>query len=205
VSDKSKPMTCERHGKSYATFVCSHLVGGEGLGLVVAYDPDDLRPEAWCAQCDAVLMEDGEWNDRSEAFANFKAICANCYDEVRRRNVVHEETRQNKSWFLENALTTHLHHPDTFQLPDRDVRERLQLDDYVKITFLLPAKDEEGEYFQGERMWVWITEIDELGYVGVLDSDPMTKGSIQPGDEVLFGPEHVISVGPSRRTDDEPH
>ena len=42
--------------------------------------------EAWCGECDAVLMEQGEWNDISEGHAQIMGICEGCYNEIKRRN-----------------------------------------------------------------------------------------------------------------------
>ena len=86
MSDKKTPIHCEKHGRRYATFVCCHLVQGSDLGFFYADDPEDERPDAWCGACDRVLLEEGEWNDRSEGFAQVTLICSECYDAVRKRN-----------------------------------------------------------------------------------------------------------------------
>lgn len=81
---------CGTHGSCEATYLCQHLPEGKGLGFNVGYDPenpDQLYPDAWCDQCDAVLeQEGGEWNERAEAFADIKLVCADCYCEIRERN-----------------------------------------------------------------------------------------------------------------------
>jgi hypothetical protein len=86
MSDKTKRIHCETHGGRYATYVCCHLVEGSNLGFFCADDPDDERPDAWCGACDRVLLEEGEWNARSEGFAQVALICSECYDVVRERN-----------------------------------------------------------------------------------------------------------------------
>ncbi len=84
----AKKMSCATHGEREATFVCQHLVRGTGLGFFMAASTgsDGARPHAWCGRCDRVLMEEGEWNDRSEGFAKVTMICAGCYDASRERN-----------------------------------------------------------------------------------------------------------------------
>jgi hypothetical protein len=80
---------CARHGSREATYVCQHLVSGEGSGVNYAHDeedPDELWPGAWCAACERVLDAEGEWNDRSEAFAGIRLLCDGCYQTVRERN-----------------------------------------------------------------------------------------------------------------------
>ncbi|NMY43327.1 hypothetical protein HBN76_18590 [Pseudomonas sp. WS 5013] len=89
MSDEELSVECGEHGKSPATFVCQHLPAGENQGFNVGYDPehpDDAYPDAWCDQCDAVLEQEGEWNERAEAFADIKMVCAGCYCEIRARN-----------------------------------------------------------------------------------------------------------------------
>ncbi len=76
--------------------MCTHLsAGGEKLGFHVGLDPEDphqLYPDAWCDECEKVWEEEGEWNDRSQKFADIKLLCAQCYEDVRARN-----WRQNDS------------------------------------------------------------------------------------------------------------
>jgi hypothetical protein len=89
MSDDDNKVQCGVHGKSSATFICHHLSEGEKLGFNVGFDPnepDDLYPDAWCDQCDEVLEQEGEWNDKSEAFADIKLVCAGCYCEIREKN-----------------------------------------------------------------------------------------------------------------------
>jgi hypothetical protein len=87
MSERATEVDCGRHGISQATFVCRHLAGGgEGLGFCCADDEGNPRPDAWCDECDTVLQQEGEWNDRSEAFAGITVLCAGCYDEARRCN-----------------------------------------------------------------------------------------------------------------------
>ena len=86
MGDPTKRMECSRHGEGYATFVCKHLVDGTGIGFVFG-DTQDPRPDAWCNQCDEVLLrEGGEWDEVSEGFAQVTALCSGCYDEIRARN-----------------------------------------------------------------------------------------------------------------------
>lgn len=46
-------------------------------------DPDLPFKNAWCDECDNLLMSVGEWNDETEAFANIMMICENCYEKRR--------------------------------------------------------------------------------------------------------------------------
>ena len=46
-------------------------------------------------------------------------------------------------------------------------------------------------------MWVIIKGKTENGYLGILDNDPGTAENLalREGDQVAFGPEHVIDIG----------
>jgi hypothetical protein len=87
VSDSDNRLTCDEHGESAATFVCQHLVQGQGLGFTSAHDPGEPRPHAWCSECDRILVEEGlVWTGRAEAQAGVTVICAACYDQAKARN-----------------------------------------------------------------------------------------------------------------------
>ena len=83
-------MECPRHGDQRPAFICKHLLFGRGLGF---HQPDDPPTEdwpfqnAWCDECDKVLVAEGEWNDRSEAFADIMALCEGCLEEIKQRNI----------------------------------------------------------------------------------------------------------------------
>lgn len=90
----SKTVECSIHGDRSPTFVCHHLLRGEGVGFNVGYDPDEpdaLYPDAWCDACEEVVEKEGEWNDRSEAFADIRLLCSGCYCETRERNWKEDE------------------------------------------------------------------------------------------------------------------
>ena len=94
MSNSEKKVECEVHGKQTATFVCNHLVRGDKLGFNYGYDPeypDDLYPDAWCDECESVLEAEGEWNEKSEAFADIKVLCSTCYEECRERNWIQDD------------------------------------------------------------------------------------------------------------------
>lgn len=86
MSDRNEKVECRNHGTSYATFVCHHLLTGQGLGFICVDDPNDPQPDAWCSECEKVRSAEGSWNDTSEAFAQVSLLCAGCYEVVKRRN-----------------------------------------------------------------------------------------------------------------------
>lgn len=94
MSDEEQKVECGVHGTSTATFLCRHLNDCEALGFNVGYDPEqpeNLYPDAWCDQCDAMLEQEGEWNDRAETFAGIRLVCAECYCHIRELNWLQDE------------------------------------------------------------------------------------------------------------------
>lgn len=84
---------CAEHGSQEETYVCKHLVLSLRTKEVIGfYWSSKLRGDAWCATCEKVRIAEGgssgDWNERSEAFADIKVLCAACYDRVRAINVV---------------------------------------------------------------------------------------------------------------------
>lgn len=94
MSDSNDLIECPKHGRRDATFVCCHLVGGEKRGFNLGYDPDkphQLQPDAWCNECERMVEQEGEWNEKSEAFADIKILCAVCYEQSREKNWLQDE------------------------------------------------------------------------------------------------------------------
>jgi hypothetical protein len=86
MSDQTETVECDEHGRGYSAFVCQHLAKGSGLGFFCDTGSDDPRPDAWCAECDAVMMADGSWNEKNEKVAGITLLCVNCYDAAKERN-----------------------------------------------------------------------------------------------------------------------
>jgi len=89
MSERPDTVDCAEHGSRAATYVCQHLVTGQGLGFYYGFDaaePDALFPNAWCAACAAIRETEGEWNDRSEGRAGIRLLCSDCYQRVRLLN-----------------------------------------------------------------------------------------------------------------------
>ena len=83
---------CGEHGARRPAFVCHHLnlvypVGFNEPEVRDETDPDfDDELQAWCDACEKVRAAEGEWNDVSEAFADIKLICAQCFCQMKRLN-----------------------------------------------------------------------------------------------------------------------
>lgn len=94
------------------------------------------------------------------------------------------------TYSLDNGEELQRQFPDTFEIPDKKVRENLKKGDIVKLVFIIKGKTNS----QTERMWVAIDKINPDGYTGTLDNDPYCTDKIKSGLKVKFTPKHVISV-----------
>ena len=85
---------CNTHSAGWASFVCQHLntLTKNGFNVAFVTSPDLLLEpgdsfQAWCNDCEAERLKDGEWNDRSEAFAKIKLVCSGCYFDIKEHNL----------------------------------------------------------------------------------------------------------------------
>ena len=91
-----KKIQCKKHGERYPAFVCQHLVDGTGLGFWEPFDSDPTKTyteeelNAWCNKCDEILIKEGEWNDKSEAFAQIKLVCDKCFFRMKLANKLNQ-------------------------------------------------------------------------------------------------------------------
>jgi len=89
MNDETMIVTCARHGLQPAAFVCNHILQYTGKGF---FTPDSERTdsdEAWCLECEQVLMKEGRWNKRATKFANFRVVCAVCFKRLRAVGTIH--------------------------------------------------------------------------------------------------------------------
>jgi hypothetical protein len=98
TDDDARTVHCATHGRAERALVCGHLFAQARTddAAPMAYflgedDPGDAQATeatcAWCAQCDAVLQREDEWNDASEAFADIHVVCTDCLAALLARNV----------------------------------------------------------------------------------------------------------------------
>jgi len=92
MSENHNKVECCDHGLRNRAFVCQHLITSEFPGFWESFDSDSTKKyvdgelNAWCDECDKILLEQGEWNDMSEAFAKIKLICDACFFEMKKLN-----------------------------------------------------------------------------------------------------------------------
>lgn len=101
-------------------------------------------------------------------------------------------TDREVDYRLANAEDKNAEAPRTFFIPPRSERDTLQPGDLAKLLFEIvdPQNGEPG----AERMWVEVDRCDGGRYVGILTNTPTAITTVGLGDQVEFGPEHVIST-----------
>ena len=100
-------------------------------------------------------------------------------------------------WALESAEARHEAHPETFRIPSALERSRLAIGDAAKLLFQIETREQGRVVDSGfDRMWVIVRAHVASGYVGVLESDPGLAENLRlrPGQDILFGPEHICDV-----------
>ena len=103
-------------------------------------------------------------------------------------------TLETHGWQLDDAEALHARYPDTFNIPELSERTALKPGQAVKLVFLFLTHEQGGDVVDGERMWVRVTARQDLGFVGVLESEPVTSSLLQEGAEITFEPRHVAAT-----------
>lgn len=89
MADQRELVSCGMHGVRPAAFVCRHVLESLRTGSRVGFHtPDGAEDDdqAWCDACEQVRARKGEWNDRSEAYADIQLICIDCFQQARKLN-----------------------------------------------------------------------------------------------------------------------
>ncbi|MFO0723084.1 MAG: hypothetical protein U1E65_04805 [Myxococcota bacterium] len=95
---------------------------------------------------------------------------------------------------LESAEERHRQSPETFPIPSRRERSELGVGARVQLLVLLGGHDESGAFVQCERLWVTIRRREGQGFLGALETAPVTTNALRPGDTIAFGIEHVARI-----------
>jgi uncharacterized protein YegJ (DUF2314 family) len=91
---------------------------------------------------------------------------------------------------LEDGEAYHRAAPATFQIPERERREKVKEGEIVKLIFRFHGANDT----RVERMWVKVSKRLENGYLGILDNDPYCTDQVKAGIEVSFQPQHIINI-----------
>jgi hypothetical protein len=106
MSDDSKQVSCEIHGKATTTFVCSHLASHPVQSWHSAFPSDDNPwPDAWCDECNIVFLREGEWNDKNADGVDLKILCHFCYERAQGSSVGRLDGSRLTAWqsFVESC------------------------------------------------------------------------------------------------------
>ncbi len=78
---------CDVHGKGVAAVVCRHLCTEKAvpLGFVENSDTPGDR-QAWCDQCEAFFLEQGDLTEEFQAFNDMALVCEACYEIIRNKH-----------------------------------------------------------------------------------------------------------------------
>jgi hypothetical protein len=84
----AKTAHCSKHGVRGIGLVCTHVAhaidSGAEVGFFWGDDTDTARPDAWCAACERKLVAlAGASSERWFVEAEFKILCASCWDEAK--------------------------------------------------------------------------------------------------------------------------
>lgn len=84
-----RPRTkCPVHGAQGMGFTCIHVAvaidSRAPVGFFTRDDPEMDRPWAWCASCESTFVASHEDWDAVSKVAEFKLLCAVCWDEAKR-------------------------------------------------------------------------------------------------------------------------
>ena len=86
IPDQRDLVSCGTHGARPAAFVCRHVLESlhtrSPVGFNTPEDADD-DDQGWCDACERVRAREGEWNERSEAYADIRLICLDCFRQAR--------------------------------------------------------------------------------------------------------------------------
>jgi hypothetical protein len=97
-------------------------------------------------------------------------------------------------WWLDDGEDLHAAAPRTFFIPPRELREGLSAGDQVKLVFAFEPRETERGVWNAERMWVDVAGRRPDGrYTGTLANVPCALTELAHGDQVVFGPEHVVA------------
>lgn len=94
------------------------------------------------------------------------------------------------SWKLVDSEKLAQKNKYTFYKPSREITQKLQAGDIVKMTFEYESTNEDHPL--AERMWVQITEVNGDKFKGILDNHPFYLHELYAGDEINFEHKHII-------------
>jgi hypothetical protein len=104
-----------------------------------------------------------------------------------------QQRKEEDDWWLADGEERNRLHP-TFQVPSAETRHTLRVGELVKLCF----EDGEG----GERMWVLVTAVEDVHYIGTLNNHPFSM-PLHFSQRIEFLPKHIIDHIPNTTVVDQ--
>ncbi|WP_198588669.1 immunity protein Imm33 domain-containing protein [Alloalcanivorax mobilis] len=95
-------------------------------------------------------------------------------------------------WTLGDAQALATQYPYTFYKPSPVAITALRPGNLAKLIFEFESDDPQAP--GAERMWVLITGVNEQGFIGTLNNQPLYIDHLQPHDPVSFQARHIMGV-----------
>jgi len=157
------------------------LLRGAALRLIVlAFDREDPRRQELLAELYAVpRVERPFWVAEQLEVALIEGLGYRLRWAATGR-IIHR-------WHLESGVERNRMYPDTFEIPDEELRLAVVPGLVVKLMF-------EMRDCWGERMWVTVTAVKRRYLVGTLINQPVGIPRLTQGDTVKFERDHIIGI-----------
>lgn len=108
-------------------------------------------------------------------------------------NTMNLPSYKEDNYVLDNGEEIHQEHPESYWIPEKNLRESLSSGDLVKLVFRM-EETKGSEDLSVERMWVEIKQKHDEIYEGILDNDPAGSECVVCGQTVYFKACHVIQI-----------
>lgn len=98
-STSSSDLHCDTHGPSGAAYLCVHLQQ-QPVQTWYCNPPsaDQPCPDAWCAACERLFQQEGEWNEKNEGQVDIRMVCQQCYHDARADSVRAMSDAEKERW-----------------------------------------------------------------------------------------------------------
>jgi hypothetical protein len=159
--------SCDTHGESYCAYICCHVAANPTQRWFCNLPSEaDRWPNAWCEKCEAGLVAEGEWNDRSLAELAPKLICHNCYESMMAQSLDSMSEAKQAEWDGLVATCHQVVHEKQAALDKKYEISKHKRWDYDQATASLTFSNDGvaaviadvefiGSYSKSGKTWLW--------------------------------------------------